>query len=139
MWSVGCIFAELLSGKPLFKGRDYVDQLNQILSILGSPDDETLTRIGSERAQAYIRSLPKLPRIPFHKLFPGVNPEAIDIMEKLLQFDPKKRITVEAALNHPYLEAYHDIEDEPAHEQIFDFGFEAVNGMNEMKGNNKYN
>lgn len=139
MWSIGCIFAELLSGKPLFKGRDYVDQLNQILSVLGSPDDETLTRIGSERAQAYIRSLPKLPRIPFHKLFPGVNPEAIDIMEKLLQFDPEKRITVEEALNHPYLEAYHDIEDEPVHEHIFDFGFEAVNGMNEMKGNNKYN
>lgn len=49
MWSVGCIFAELLGGKPLFKGRDYVDQLNQILAILGTPDDETLSRIGSER------------------------------------------------------------------------------------------
>jgi mitogen-activated protein kinase 7 len=42
MWSVGCIFAELLGGKPLFKGRDYVDQLNQILNILGTPDDATL-------------------------------------------------------------------------------------------------
>jgi serine/threonine protein kinase len=49
MWSVGCIFAELLGGKPLFKGRDYVDQLNQILYILGTPDDTTLRRIGSER------------------------------------------------------------------------------------------
>lgn len=49
MWSVGCIFAELLGGKPLFKGRDYVDQLNQILNILGTPDDATLKRIGSER------------------------------------------------------------------------------------------
>ncbi len=49
MWSVGCIFAEMLGGKPLFKGRDYVDQLNQILGILGTPDEETLRRVGSER------------------------------------------------------------------------------------------
>ena len=51
MWSIGCIFAELLGGKPLFKGRDYVDQLNQIITILGNPDDETLSRIGSERVE----------------------------------------------------------------------------------------
>lgn len=49
MWSVGCIFAEMLGGKPLFKGRDYVDQLNQILQILGTPDEATLRRVGSER------------------------------------------------------------------------------------------
>ena len=49
LWSLGCIFAELLSGKPLFKGRDYVDQLNQIIGVLGTPDDSTMRRIGSER------------------------------------------------------------------------------------------
>jgi mitogen-activated protein kinase 7 len=49
MWSVGCILAELLGQKPLFKGRDYVDQLNQILGVLGTPDDQTLSRIGSDR------------------------------------------------------------------------------------------
>ncbi|RUS13765.1 kinase-like domain-containing protein, partial [Jimgerdemannia flammicorona] len=61
MWSVGCIFAEMLGGKPLFKGRDCilldsvyfilffdVDQLNQILGILGTPDETTLKRVGSE-------------------------------------------------------------------------------------------
>jgi serine/threonine protein kinase len=52
MWSIGCIFAELLGGRPLFKGRDYVDQLNQILHILGTPDDATLRRIGSERVRS---------------------------------------------------------------------------------------
>ena len=54
MWSVGCIFAEMLGGKPLFKGRDYVDQLNQILQILGTPDEATLRRVGSERVSAVI-------------------------------------------------------------------------------------
>lgn len=86
MWSVGCIFAEMLGGRPLFKGRDCkekrkgkqesnksgidVDQLNQILGILGTPDEETLRRVGSERAQVYIRSLPRMPRIPFENLYP---------------------------------------------------------------------
>ena len=58
VWSVGCILAELLGGKPFFKGRDYVDQLNQILHYLGTPNEETLSRIGSPRAQDYVRNLP---------------------------------------------------------------------------------
>jgi mitogen-activated protein kinase 7 len=51
MWSVGCILAELLGGKPIFKGEDYVDQLNKILSLLGTPTEDTLRRVGSPRAQ----------------------------------------------------------------------------------------
>ncbi|KAG1098691.1 hypothetical protein G6F42_017948 [Rhizopus arrhizus] len=57
MWSVGCIFAEMLGGRPLFKGRDYVDQLNQILGILGTPDEETLCRVGSERVGVQNRTV----------------------------------------------------------------------------------
>ncbi|KAG0755522.1 hypothetical protein G6F57_006227 [Rhizopus arrhizus] len=132
MWSVGCIFAEMLGGRPLFKGRDYVDQLNQILGILGTPDEETLRRVGSERAQVYIRSLPRMPRIPFENLYPRANPMAIDLLNKLLEFDPSKRITVEEALAHPYLSAYHDEDDEPTHNQTFDFSFEVVDAIEDM-------
>ncbi|KAI8927800.1 kinase-like domain-containing protein [Entophlyctis helioformis] len=133
MWSVGCIFAELLGGKPLFKGRDYVDQLNQILSVLGTPDDATLTRIGSERAQLYIRSLPKMKKIPWQNLYPRATPVAVDLLERLLTFDPALRMTVEEALAHPYLEAYHDSEDEPVSATPFDFSFESVEAIEEMK------
>lgn len=133
MWSVGCIFAELLGGKPLFKGRDYVDQLNQILSILGTPDDSTLRRIGSERAQLYIRSLPRMKKVPWAQLYPKASPAALDLIEKLLTFDPALRITVEEALEHPYLEAYHDIDDEPTHPDTFDFEFESLESMDDMK------
>ncbi|CAG8538306.1 3599_t:CDS:10 [Diversispora eburnea] len=121
------------SGKPLFKGRDYVDQLNQILGILGTPDEETLRRVGSERAQVYIRSLPKMPKIPFSQLYPKANPLALDLLENLLKFDPAARITVEQSLMHPYLAAYHDEEDEPSHENMFDFSFESVDLIDEMK------
>ncbi|CDH56998.1 map kinase [Lichtheimia corymbifera JMRC:FSU:9682] len=133
MWSVGCIFAEMLGGKPLFKGRDYVDQLNQILGILGTPDEETLRRVGSERAQVYIRSLPRMPKIPFQNLYPRANPLAIDLLNKLLEFDPAKRITVEEALAHPYLSAYHDEDDEPSHTETFDFSFEVVDSIEDMR------
>ncbi|KAF8946737.1 Mitogen-activated protein kinase, partial [Entomortierella lignicola] len=133
MWSVGCIFAEMLGGKPLFKGRDYVDQLNQILQILGTPDEATLRRVGSERAQAYIRSLPRMPTIPFQQLYPRASPLAIDMLQKLLNFDPAARITVEQALAHPYLAAYHEEDDEPVHESTFDFSFEVTDSIPEMK------
>ncbi|KAI8811258.1 kinase-like domain-containing protein [Cladochytrium replicatum] len=133
MWSVGCIFAELLGSRPLFKGKDYVDQLNQILSVLGTPDDETLKRIGSERAQLYIRSLPKMTKIPFSQLYPKANAQALDLLEKLLKFDPAQRMTVEGALAHPYLEAYHDVDDEPVHDTPFDFSFETLESMDDMR------
>ena len=66
--------AELLGGKPFFKGRDYVDQLNQILHYLGTPNEETLSRIGSPRAQDYVRNLPYMPKVQFAQLFRNANP-----------------------------------------------------------------
>ncbi|KAJ3303560.1 Mitogen-activated protein kinase [Kappamyces sp. JEL0829] len=133
MWSVGCIMAELLGGKPLFKGRDYVDQLNQILEVCGTPDDETLGRIGSERAQMYIRSLPKSPKKPFNTLFPNASPEALDLLDQFLQFDPARRISAEDALRHPWLEAYHEEDEELAHSEHFDFGFEKLSSIDELR------
>ncbi|CAE6412363.1 unnamed protein product [Rhizoctonia solani] len=135
VWSIGCILAELLGGKPIFKGRDYVDQLNQILHHLGTPSEDTLRRVGSPRAQDYIRSLPIKPRIPFQTMYPTANPQAIDLLGKLLAFDPAKRISCEQALTHPYLSVWHDPSDEPVCSSTFDFGFEeedSVEGMRKL-------
>ncbi|CAK5265589.1 unnamed protein product [Mycena citricolor] len=129
VWSVGCILAELLGGKPIFKGRDYVDQLNQILHYLGTPSEDTLRRVGSPRAQDYIRSLPIKPRVPFSTLFPRANPLAIDLLSQMLCFDPAKRISCEQALAHPYLQVWHDPADEPICEFKFDFGFEEEDSI----------
>ncbi|KAI8338174.1 mitogen-activated protein kinase [Chlamydoabsidia padenii] len=125
VWSVGCILAEMLSGKPLFPGRDYHHQLTLILDVLGTPTMDDFYGIKSRRARDYIRSLPFKKRIPFARLFPNANPLAIDLLERLLTFNPTKRFTVEEALKHPYLEPYHDPDDEPdapaIHESFFDF------------------
>lgn len=133
VWSVGCILAELLGGKPFFKGRDYVDQLNQILRTLGTPPEATLRRIGSPRAQEYVRSLPVTKPIPFNQLFPNANPEALDLLGKMLAFDPVDRITVEDALAHPFLKIWHDPADEPVCAAEFDFSFESVDSIDEMR------
>lgn len=125
MWSVGCILAEMLSGKPLFPGKDYHHQLTLILDVLGTPTMEDYYAVKSARAREYIRSLPFKKRASFAAMLPNTNPFAIDLLEKMLTFNPTKRITVEAALQHPYLEPYHDPEDEPTAppipEGFFDF------------------
>ncbi|TKA61548.1 Mitogen-activated protein kinase 1 [Cryomyces minteri] len=133
VWSVGCILAELLGSKPFFKGRDYVDQLNCILYILGTPTPSTLARIGSPRAQEYVRNLPPMPKIPFSRLFPQANPDALDLLGKMLAFDPAERISVEEALKHRYLAVWHDEHDEPACPSGFDFGFEVVEDVPSMR------
>lgn len=133
VWSVGCILAELLGGKPIFKGRDYVDQLNQILHYLGTPSEDTLRRVGSPRAQDYIRSLPIRPRIPFSTIYPHANPHAIDLLTRMLTFDPAKRISCEEALSHPYFAVWHDPNDEPACDVPFDFSFEEEESIEGMK------
>ncbi|CAO3657113.1 unnamed protein product [Mucor hiemalis] len=133
MWSLGCIFAELLGHKPLFKGRDFVDQLNQILYVLGTPDDDTLSRIGSERAQTYIKSLERFEKIPFSQLYATATPVGLDLLEKLLTFDPMSRIGVEDALEHPYFDLFHDPDDEPSHSTTVDFSFETLDTVDDMR------
>lgn len=133
VWSVGCILAELLGGRPFFKGRDYVDQLNQILHILGTPNEETLSRIGSPRAQEYVRNLPYMPKKSFPSLFPSANPDALDLLDRMLAFDPSTRISVEQALEHPYLSIWHDASDEPDCPTTFNFDFEVVEDVPEMR------
>ena len=71
-----------------------------------------LTHMWIQQAQLYIRSLAKMKKQPWERLYPRASANAIDLLEKLLTFDPAARITVEEALAHPYLEAYHDENDE---------------------------
>ena len=126
VWSVGCIFAELLGRRPLFPGKDYIHQLNLITDVIGTPDEEDIDSIESEKARRYISSLPFKPPIPPERIFPNANPEAIHLLQKMLVFHPGKRITVEEALAHPYLASLHDPSDEPLAHAEFSFDFERM-------------
>lgn len=112
IWSVGCILAEMLSNRPIFPGKHYLDQLNHILGVLGSPTAEDLECIINEKARSYLQSLPFKPKVPWTKMFPHADSKALDLLDKMLTFNPHNRIGVEDALAHPYLEQYYDPADE---------------------------
>lgn len=120
MWSVGCILAEMLLGRPLFPGKNYHDQIRLILDILGSPTVEDYRSVKSSRGRKYLRSLTFQAKMPLLALFPNASQEAVDLLEQLLTFNPAKRITVEAALEQPYVDFYHDPDDEPGSDPIAD-------------------
>jgi mitogen-activated protein kinase 1/3 len=102
----------MLSNRPIFPGKHYLDQLNHILGVLGTPSDEDLACIINEKARSYLQSLPYKPKVPWEKLYPDADPKALDLLDKMLTFNPHKRIVVEDALAHPYLEQYFDPADE---------------------------
>ncbi|GMG20970.1 unnamed protein product [Ambrosiozyma monospora] len=123
IWSAACIFAEMIEGTPLFPGKDHVDQFSIITELLGSPPGDVVDTICSENTLKFVQSLPHREPIPLSQRFEGVEPEAIDLLSKMLVFDPRKRITAAEALEHPYLAPYHDSSDEPVAEEKFDWSF----------------
>lgn len=116
MWSMGCILAELLGRRVLFPGRHYAHQLQIIIEHIGSPTDDQLGWLKTQNPAAirHIKALAGRRKVSWAKLFPSANPLAIDLLDKLLQFDPSKRLTVTEALAHPYLADYHLEDDEPS-------------------------
>ncbi|XP_033622500.1 mitogen-activated protein kinase 13 [Fukomys damarensis] len=119
VWSVGCIMAEMLTGKTLFKGKDYLDQLTQILKVTGVPGADFVQKLNDKAAKAYIQSLPQSPKKDFTQLFPRASPQATDLLEKILELDVDKRLTAAQALAHPFFEAFRDPEEETEAQQPF--------------------
>jgi serine/threonine protein kinase len=88
------------------------------------PGDEDLGFIGNQNAKQYVNTLPKKPKTSVKQFIKYENPLALDLLDKMLEINPAKRITAEEALAHPYLESLHDETDEPKFEGNINFDFE---------------
>ena len=126
IWSIGCIFAELMARCPLFRGENYLDQIKKINDILGSPTEEDMSFILDPNAKKFLTELPKANKIPFENIFQNANPLAIDLLKKMLCFNPQNRINIHDCLDHPYFKEIRDKNLETTALHHFDWSFDKM-------------
>lgn len=102
IWSVGCVLAELLLGQPLFPGESGVDQLVEIIKVLGTPSREEIHAMNPNYTEF---KFPQIKAHPWTKVFSKrMPPDAVDLVSKLLQYAPLKRMTAITAMTHPFFD-----------------------------------
>ena len=85
------------------KSDERLDQLSVIFSVIGKPSEDDLADSVIGRVKNYVASLKERPGRPVESMYPGADPLALDLLKKMLEFNPKKRPTAEEALEHPFL------------------------------------
>lgn len=103
MWSLGCILAELLLGKPVFPGTSTLNQLDRVMEVIGRPTQDDIDAIDCPLAQTMLESLPPTKPKRLRDIFPTASDDSLDLLKSLLHFNPHKRLTAEQALRHPYV------------------------------------
>jgi serine/threonine protein kinase len=100
MWAVGTMLAEMCTKRPLFPGDSEVDELFRIFRVLGTPNEQTWPGVTS--LQDWNEDFPKWPSLQIAKFVPTLGEAGVDLMEQLLQLDPKNRMSAVDCLNHRY-------------------------------------
>lgn len=155
VWSVGCIFGELLGmmkenaptyldRKPLFPGKSCfplspnnkltekrkgfpfssTDQLNIIFQKLGTPSEDDRSFVTDQKAIEYLDAFPECDRVDFKDIYKGGGEDALDLLDKFLQFNPYYRITIDEAIEHPFLADVRKKDLEKVADEKIDFTFE---------------
>nr|CAG8433481.1 13063_t:CDS:2 [Entrophospora candida]CAG8434655.1 1419_t:CDS:2 [Entrophospora candida] len=102
VWSTGCVMAELMLGQPLFPGESGIDQLVEIIKVLGTPTREQIKTMNPNYME---HRFPQIKPHPFAKVFRArTPPEAIDLISRLLEYTPSNRLTAIEAMCHPFFD-----------------------------------
>mmetsp|Transcript_119866 Transcript_119866/g.274639 ORF Transcript_119866/g.274639 Transcript_119866/m.274639 type:complete len:249 (-) Transcript_119866:5-751(-) len=110
LWSAGCIFGEMMVGKPVFPGSSTMNQLDMILEVTGMPRLEDVDALQSPFAATMLEAFPlsnTRPR-PLSTIFAGVHANRLDLLQSLLRFNPVLRMSAVQALEHRSLSDFHD-------------------------------
>mmetsp|Transcript_887 Transcript_887/g.529 ORF Transcript_887/g.529 Transcript_887/m.529 type:complete len:298 (-) Transcript_887:155-1048(-) len=100
MWSVGTIFAEMVTKRPLFPGDSEIDEIFKIFRILGTPDESSW--VGVTGLPDWNPAFPVWPALSLSRFAPNLCDEGIDLLEQMIALDPRRRITARDAMSHPY-------------------------------------
>jgi len=119
IWSIGCIFGEMVRARVLFPGTDHIDQWTKIVELLGTPNTEFLSRL-QPSVRSYVENRPHYNKVAFEVLFSNemfpadseggrlTASHARDLLSRMLVVDPNNRISVDEALKHPYVHVWFD-------------------------------
>ena len=105
VWACGAIMAELYTSRPLFPGANEIDEMHKICSVLGVPTEQSWAD-GLRLASAMNFKFVRFVQTPLTQLVPNANPDAINLLNECLQWDPKRRISAEKALQHAYFQVH---------------------------------
>ncbi len=107
VWSVGTVIAEMLIGQPLFAGESAIDQMVEIIKVLGTPAKENLTAMNKTYSDF---AFPQIRPLPWNRVFrPHVPAAAIDLVSQMLRYSPEHRISMLEALSHPFFDELRDL------------------------------
>ncbi|TNN11572.1 Mitogen-activated protein kinase 15 [Schistosoma japonicum] len=107
IWSLGCILGEMLIGTPLFPGTSTLDQIERIMGGLPKPSSEDLASVKSPYSSSILQKARIRKRRSLDQLLANEDKTAIDLLYKMLHFNPHKRITALEALKHPYVRRFY--------------------------------
>lgn len=139
VWSVGCILCELVGRKPIFTGKDHLDQIKKILQVTGTPSEADLDWLPARSpARSFIKKVPSCTKQPWNTIYPKATPSGIEAMDRMLTFHPVRRATVQDAIVLPYYETLHMPDDEPTAEHPVDWAFDKFTPTKRLLQNHIY-
>lgn len=109
MWGVGCVFFEIVSLYPLFPGTNELDQIHKIHNILGTPSPDLLNKMKKHSSHIEFE-FPQKTGTGLVKLIPHASQDALDLMQKLLAYNPEDRISAKQALRHGYFKEIRELD-----------------------------